>query len=476
MAKRPATSPPRSNFLRPEPILNTSVPYPYLEPPSLPGKGPSPPHEPSSPAREAASPPREAPTMALLRPKFSLYKVAESNPAIARDENPTVFLKRAEKQLTQAQAVSNAIESTTPENIATMLRSMDLNLASENGQQKLRELTAALKQLSTAVGDGPSDKTTSNREQCEEKGERQYQSLTHQAETSERTLDDASRSLIMIIESDPQYLHGAHVRFESLASTLEMVDAVIANIEGREKETPPLRIVQPPWTRNGMLTSCGTAYLRPLDVSSQEGTTAEVFFTVHKPLLWITSQRFFALTTSKERNDIFEIDTDERTVEIVVDWLYYRQMSSRLSDEQLCRVALIAIEFQIPKLHNKVVVKLLDRSVPPPGYQERRLGRRGRRFPIFDASRTVVRKIYQATEKDAPMRLLVSYLLAREFPGGWSYGNDIQAWKHELADDVNSWQSKRSVRREEMLKDNPGATEQQAMDAFRDETFFMKEI
>ncbi|KAF2705512.1 hypothetical protein K504DRAFT_505920 [Pleomassaria siparia CBS 279.74] len=205
-----------------------------------------------------------------------------------------------------------------------------------------------------------------------------------------------------------------------LLGILSTIDARLTRIP-----TPSVpRMIHAPTTSNPLVQRGGEIWLHCRSAAAQ-GT----IFTMHKAKLSIHSSKFYAYMRANPKQVLFQLDTDELTLQRVVDWIYYPTavILDEHTTDQLLGMLIVAFTIGIPALHNLIITTLFARHTDP-------------HTPFFPP-RSLLGKIYKTSTENDTIRAFCAFLLARA--GIEIYQPEV-GWAIALALDVEKCMAGRS--------------------------------
>ncbi|KAF2656102.1 hypothetical protein K491DRAFT_678316 [Lophiostoma macrostomum CBS 122681] len=278
----------------------------------------------------------------------------------------------------------------------------------------------------------------------------------HKIEPASRTQIRATQRTVKITES---ILHGPPSSMYALANLLTNINGYLDQLEAEDSGPRIIEPPQIPLIKNPLLQSSGTVLIQ-----CNSGTC----YKVHKMLLCMHSPQHYAHSHANPAKGVYELDTDEKTLDIFVDWLYHRNFETtkkkknykkgakatevdeaetarnieeeekqeaeernvldlnRFTTDQLLELITVSLVMRIARLYNAALTALFRQHMNLDDLRSARLRK-------FRASGGALRKLYRESGELSPARKAVGLLVAKSDkpdPKG------IVGWQLEMARDV----------------------------------------
>jgi hypothetical protein len=179
--------------------------------------------------------------------------------------------------------------------------------------------------------------------------------------------------------------------YDQFLFTISYIDVHLSKLR-----TPA--IIEAPYTTNPLVLLSSIIYLHCRSTSSTIISDAGTIFEVHKAKICLRSLHFFAPALAYPYKLLYDTDTDEKTLQRVVNWIHYPNIIDlqEYSTGLLLRVVVIATMVSIPKLHNLVVQTPFRRHAS--------------NKEAFNLSQFIQRELIRAIEPRDKVSNLISYL------------------------------------------------------------------
>jgi hypothetical protein len=245
------------------------------------------------------------------------------------------------------------------------------------------------------------------------------------------------------IEAHESILSGSPSSRYELVSLLDNINDYLDQLEIANSSPKIMEPPQTPILENPLIKSSGMVLIQ-----CETGTC----YKVHRMLLWIHSAQHYAHSRANPGKLPFELDVDEKTLDIFVDWLYHRSVLkkpqksqveeveeededegelidlSRFSTDQICSLVTLSLMLRVARLYNAALKILFRRYLNWDDF----------RCPgpdKFSPSEDVLQKMYRESREPSPVRKALGFLIAKGDP---QHPGPVVGWELEMARDVES--------------------------------------